>query len=77
MTAQSKLIVALFSGIAAGAALGILFAPGKGTENRDALTGSLIKLRDTIISNVAVQIDLLKSKFTGEQEEVPDDLEHA
>jgi gas vesicle protein len=41
MNDNTKVVVALLAGLAAGAALGILFAPEKGTETRDKLSESL------------------------------------
>jgi gas vesicle protein len=87
MSDNSKVVVALLAGLAAGAALGILFAPEKGTETRDKLTESLKKLGDSIKETAANEIDNLvglkdkmvdnfKSKLNGE-EELQDDLEHA
>jgi gas vesicle protein len=88
MNDNSKVVVALLAGLAAGAALGILFAPEKGTETRDKLTESLKKLGDSIRDTAATEIDNLvglkdkvveniKSKINANEQEYQDDLEHA
>jgi gas vesicle protein len=88
MNDNTKVIVALLAGIAAGAALGILFAPERGTETRDKLSESLKNLGDTIKETAAAEIDNLvglkdkvveniKSKVRGAEQEYQDDLEHA
>ncbi|TWR29683.1 YtxH domain-containing protein [Mucilaginibacter pallidiroseus] len=88
MKDNTKVIVALLAGVAAGAALGILFAPDSGTETRDKLSDSLKKLSDTIKETAANEIDNLvglkdkvveniKTKVRGAEEEYQDDLEHA
>jgi gas vesicle protein len=88
MSDNSKVVVALLAGLAAGAALGILFAPEKGTETRDKLTESLKRLGDSIRETAANEIDNLvglkdkvvdnfKSKLNNNEEELQDDLEHA
>ncbi len=88
MSDNSKVVVALLAGLAAGAALGILFAPEKGTETRDKLTESLKRLGDSIKETAANEIDNLvglrdkvvdnfKSKLNNTEEELQDDLEHA
>lgn len=88
MTDNSKVVVALLVGLAAGAALGILFAPDKGTETRDKLSESLKNLGDSIKETASAEIENLinlkdkvvnnvKSKINGAEEEYQDDLEHA
>jgi gas vesicle protein len=59
MNDNSKVVVALLAGLAAGAALGILFAPEKGTETRDRLNDALKNLGDTIKDRAAEEIDNL------------------
>ncbi|HEK18822.1 MULTISPECIES: YtxH domain-containing protein [unclassified Mucilaginibacter] len=88
MNDNTKVVVALLAGLAAGAALGILFAPDKGSETRDKLTESLNNLGDSIKETAAAEIDKLvglkdkvveniKNKVKGAEEEYQDDLEHA
>lgn len=59
MKDNTKTLVALLAGLAAGAALGILFAPEKGTETRDKLTDALKNLGDSIKDRAAEEIDHL------------------
>jgi gas vesicle protein len=89
MNDNSKVLVGLLVGLAAGTALGLLFAPEKGSETRDRLSQSLKDLGDSIKDKAADEINNLsnlkdkvvtsvKSKLRQSEEEfVDDDLEHA
>lgn len=88
MNNNSKVLIGLLAGLAAGAALGLLFAPEKGTETRDRLTQSLKDLGDSIKDKAADEINALanlkdkvvssvKTKLNGAEEEFADDTEHA
>jgi len=88
MKDNTKVFAALLVGLAAGAALGILFAPDKGNETRDKLAESLKNLGDSIKETAFKEIDSLldlknkvvdtiKTKINGVEQEFQDDLEHA
>ena len=59
MTENTKTAIALLAGLAAGAALGLLFAPEKGSDTRDKLADSLKDLGDSIREKAAEEIDNL------------------
>ena len=61
MNDNSKVVIALLAGLAAGAALGLLFAPEKGNETRDKLSQSLKDLGDSIKDKAADEINNLTS----------------
>lgn len=61
MNDNTKFIAALLAGVAAGAALGILFAPESGSETRDKLNDALKNLGDSIKDRAAEEIDNLSN----------------
>ncbi|AOM76679.1 YtxH domain-containing protein [Pedobacter steynii] len=88
MNDNSKVLIGLLAGLAAGAALGLLFAPEKGSETRDKLSQSLKDLGDAIKDKAADEINNLgslkdkvvssvKNKLRQTEEEFADDVEHA
>jgi gas vesicle protein len=87
MNDNSKVLIGLLAGLAAGAALGLLFAPEKGTDTRDRLSQSIKDLSDSIKDKAADEINNLanlkdkvvssvKNKVNQEPEFI-DDTEHA
>jgi gas vesicle protein len=81
MNDNSKVLVALLAGIAAGAAIGILFAPESGVETRDKLGDSLKNLSDSIKDRAADEfgnlsefkdkvVDNLKTKLSAAEGEI-------
>lgn len=61
MNDSTKVVAALLAGLAAGAALGILFAPERGSETRDKLNDALKNLSDAIKDRAAEEIDNLSN----------------
>jgi gas vesicle protein len=87
MNDNSKVLIGLLAGLAAGAALGLLFAPEAGTETRGRLGQSIKDLSDTIQERATDQlgslgelkekvVNAVKSKFDL-TDEFEDDVEHA
>ena len=81
MNDNSKVLVALLAGIAAGAAIGILFAPESGVETRDKLGDSLKNLSDSIKDRASDEfgnlsefkdkvVDNLKTKLSAAESEI-------
>lgn len=56
MNDNTKVVAALLAGLAAGAALGILFAPDKGSDTRDKINDSIKDLGDAIKERSSEQL---------------------
>ncbi|MDB5019184.1 MAG: hypothetical protein JWQ28_311 [Pedobacter sp.] len=87
MNDNSKVLIGLLAGLAAGSALGLLFAPESGTETRGRLGQSIKDLGDTIQERAADQlgnlsdlkekvVNAVKNKLDLE-DDFEDDVEHA
>jgi gas vesicle protein len=87
MNDNSKVLIGLLAGLAAGAALGLLFAPEAGSETRERLGQSIKDLGDTIQEKAADQlgnlselkekvVNAVKGKLDVE-DDFEDDVEHA
>lgn len=57
-----KVIISLLVGALAGAAIGILFAPGEGSKTRKKLIGSAKDLADDVKQRVKDEISTLRNK---------------
>jgi gas vesicle protein len=61
MNDSSKVLIGLLAGLAAGTALGLLFAPEAGTETRERLGQSFKDISDTIKEKAAAELENLSS----------------
>lgn len=87
MNDNSKVLIGVLAGLAAGAALGLLFAPEKGSETRDKLSQSLKDLGESIKDRAADEInnlsslkdkvvDSIKSKLRDVEDEYSSEVEN-
>lgn len=73
MSDTGKVLGALVLGVAAGAALGLLFAPSKGSELRQKISENAGDLLDELTSKISEGKDVLselKSKATSKMEDL-------
>lgn len=66
---SSKVLLAGITGMAAGIAVGLLFAPAKGSKTRKRLKKRLMRMAESIEDDVTNKLGALKSVFSGEEEE--------
>jgi gas vesicle protein len=68
----SKVLLGLLAGAAIGAALGILFAPDKGTETRRKIAEEGNDLADNLKGKFTDLVDGVKDKFSSLKSEAED-----
>ncbi|MFM9911671.1 MAG: YtxH domain-containing protein [Chitinophagaceae bacterium] len=68
MNKSGKILAALVAGIAAGAVLGVLFAPDKGSETRKKINDQGKKLADGLKDT----IETAKERFNNGKEKLKD-----
>jgi gas vesicle protein len=66
---SKKVLLAGIFWLAAGVAIGLLFAPAKGSKTRKRLKKRLMSLAETFEDDVTNKMEALKSVFSGEEEE--------
>ena len=66
---NGKLVTGILVGAAAGAILGVLFAPDKGTETRKKISKKSSDLTDTLKSKYSDFVDGIASKFHGAKDD--------
>lgn len=77
MNQNSKILLALLAGAAAGAALGILFAPDKGSETRKKIGEKLDDLMDEAGETVGSLKEQIKAGMDNVMQSVNDLKEEA
>ncbi|HZH54858.1 MAG TPA: YtxH domain-containing protein [Sphingobacteriaceae bacterium] len=84
MNDNTKVVAALLAGLAAGAALGILFAPDKGSDTREKVNESLKDLGDAIkertseqANHVSALADSLIATIKSKLDKASDQVEEA
>ena len=70
---SSKVLLAGLAGLGAGIAIGLLFAPSKGSKTRKRLKKRILSMADFIEDDVTDKLGALKSVFAVEEEEDEDD----
>jgi len=72
---SGKVVLALLAGVAAGAVLGILFAPDKGSETRKKLSGEGDDLKESMKEKFNQFLDDISEKYENVKEEDADPAE--
>ena len=69
---SGKVFLGMLAGVAAGALLGVLFAPDKGSDTRKKITGKTDDLTDALKDKFNEFLDNVTEKFNQVKVEVSD-----
>ena len=75
MTSNTKIILGIFAAAAAGAAIGILLAPEKGSELRRKIKTGFDEVMEDVAELLAVGKEEMKNMYAGAKEEVQQEFE--
>ena len=74
---SGKVIIGVVAGMAAGAILGVLFAPHKGSDTRDMISSKSTDTINDLKTKVTGLMDSLASKLQSEEKELADKIKKA
>jgi gas vesicle protein len=77
MTSNTKIILGMLAAAAAGAAVGVLLAPEKGSELRKKISNRFDEIVDDIAELLALGQEEIKDMYNGTKEEVQQGMETA
>lgn len=63
MDSTSKIIVGTLAGVAAGVAIGLLFAPDSGTETRRKISGTYNDLSESLKEKISDLVGVVKDEY--------------
>lgn len=72
MNDNTRIAIALISGIAAGAVFGILFAPGKGTDTRNQISESAGEIAELLKDKLEFGVEAVKTIKNKLYEKAPE-----
>jgi gas vesicle protein len=75
MTSNTKIILGVLAAAAAGAAIGILLAPEKGSELRRKIKTGFDEVMEDVAELLAVGKEEMKNMYAGAKQEVQQELE--
>jgi len=73
---SGKVLLGVLAGVAAGALLGVMFAPDKGLDTRKKITKKSDDYTDALKENFNEFLDSISEKFEKVKEEVAGYTEH-
>ncbi len=69
----TKVFLAGLTGLAAGVAIGLLFAPAKGTKTRKRLKKKFMNLADVLQDDLSDKLNALKSTLERDEKDQDDE----
>jgi gas vesicle protein len=75
MTSNTKIILGILAAAAAGAAIGVLLAPEKGSELRRKIKTGIDEVMEDVAELLAIGKEEIKNMYANAEEEVEQSLE--
>jgi len=75
MTSNTKIVLGILAAAAAGAAIGILMAPEKGSELRRKIKTGIDEVMEDVAELLAIGKEEMKNMYANAEEELQHDVE--